>query len=357
MANLTFGQVDSLSLNEKNSFLNHFDGCAHGHICCQVKCPCCPNDPFENLPIKITQEAKINLFWLKDLEINKDLNIGFVSLSDIDQTYENNDSISFPSLENIADKKELQYFKLSKIFKEQFLLKTNISEKDSLYIYDYTKDVLLSFSVETLSLSANLSAYSSVNDYDLSYLDYEIGFGISKDLLSELTDGWYYDVLVFIGKENPFIRGQLNPIKWEKINAKEFPISKSNLTPTQNTKKELECFFYEKNEHQYFIQDYTEQITAEYANKKRHLMIIHKENGSLIIERLFNDSEGTSLAPLNFGIDNLNYTDLKAQWAGKLFKKMPEVVFGFEWVSFGCPNIIFLNSKTTDIYINCDNRH
>ena len=217
--------------------------------------------------------------------------------------------------------------------------------------------IILSFSVETLSLSANLNAYSSVNDYGLSHLDYEIGFGISKDLLSELTDGWYYDILVFIGKENPFIRGQLSPIKWEKINASEFPFSKSNLTPTQNTTKGLDCFFYEKNEHQYFIQDYTEQITDEYTNKKRHLMIIHKKSGILIIERLFNDSEGTSVAPLNFEIDNSNYPNLKAQWTGKLFKNMPEVAFGFEWVSFGCPSFIFLNSKIADIYINCDNRH
>lgn len=303
----------------------------------------------------ITQE--IDLFWLQDLEINTGIKVGFVSLSDIYTLSEHTDSLSIPSLENINNKEELQYFKLSTEYRERFLSKTNISETDSLFIYDYSKDVLLSFSVKTLNVSANLNAYSSVNDYGLTQHDYEIGFGMSKDLLSELINGWYYDILVFIGKENPFTRGQMKPIKWKKINSAEFPIAKSNFTPTQNTKKGITCFLYETNEYQYFIQDYSEQITDSYDNKKRHLMIIDKKSGNLIIERGLNDSEGSSVAPLNFGINNPNYPDLKEQWTGKLFKNKPEVVFGFEWVSFGCPSIIFLNSKMNNIYINCDNRH
>jgi hypothetical protein len=72
---------------------------------------------------------------------------------------------------------------------------------------------------------------------------------------------------------------------------------------------------------------------------------------------MFNNSEGASVAPLNFGISNPNYADLKGQWMGKLFKNKPEVIFGFEWVSFGCPGIIYINSRDKYIQINCDNRH
>lgn len=301
--------------------------------------------------------SEIDLYWLEDLEINTGIKVGFVSLSDIYPLSEHIDSLSIPSLENIDNKEELQYFKLSSEYRKRFLSKTNISEKDSLYIYNYSTDVLLSFSVKNLSVSANLNTYRSVNDYDLTQHDYEIGFGINKDLLSMFTDGWYYDILVFIGKENPFTRGQMKSIIWKEIESTEFPVTKSNFPSNQNTKKRMSYFLYDTNENQYFIQDYSEQITDTYENKKRHLMVIDKKSGNLIIERIFNDSEGTSLTPLNLGGHSEDYESHPEQWTGKLFKNKPEVVFGFEWVSFGCPNIIFLNPKMNDIYINCDNRH
>lgn len=53
----TFGQNDSLSFEEKVHL--PYRDCAHSHICCQVKCPCCPNygkiDSGPNIPLDSSQ--------------------------------------------------------------------------------------------------------------------------------------------------------------------------------------------------------------------------------------------------------------------------------------------------------------
>lgn len=63
LSHFAFGQIDSLSFEEKVSLSSR--DCAHSHICCQVKCPCCPNYgkidfgpniPLDNLQIKFTHK-------------------------------------------------------------------------------------------------------------------------------------------------------------------------------------------------------------------------------------------------------------------------------------------------------------
>ena len=60
----TFGQNDSLSFEEKVRL--PYRDCAHSHICCQVKCPCCPNYgkidfgpniPLDSLQIEFAQKV------------------------------------------------------------------------------------------------------------------------------------------------------------------------------------------------------------------------------------------------------------------------------------------------------------
>lgn len=64
LSHFAFGQSDSLSFENKIKFRDR--GCAHSHICCQVKCPCCPNYgnidfgrniPLDSLQIKFAQEV------------------------------------------------------------------------------------------------------------------------------------------------------------------------------------------------------------------------------------------------------------------------------------------------------------
>lgn len=243
-------------------------------------------------------------------------------------------------------------------YKKRFFAKTKVSETDSVFVYDFSTDILLSFPIENLNVVANLSLYKDISDSSISQYDYELGFEINKKLLENLSK-YYSNVLIFIGKENPFEKGQIKPILWTKINSNRFPVTKSDLPKTsfhyKNSSKG-QAYLFNSNNYQYFVQDFTEKQNSSNLTE-RHLVIIDSKNGKVIIEKLFKESEGISIAPLNFGIDNPSYIDSKEQWTGKLFKNKPEVIFGFEYFSFGCPKIIFLNSQEKDIYLNCDNRH
>jgi hypothetical protein len=291
---------------------------------------------------------EIDLFWLRDLEENSNIKVGFVSLSDLHFLSDHPDSLAIPEREN-ADASGHEYFKLPPKYRKRFLTKTKISETDSVYVYDYSKDVLLSFPVKNLNIVAYLSIYDDAEDCPCDQHAYMIGFELPKKNLKGLGANYHY-VLVYVGKESPFARGQMKPVVFAKISSADFPSHKSNRTYSFQNNKKGGAYSFVSGNFQFFIQDYF-RGNEEYVDK-RYLIVVDKRNGNVILERLFRDTEGTSIAPLSH--KKLGSSD---QWTGKLFKNKPEVVFGFEWVSFGCPNIIFLDEKKPDIYINCDNRH
>lgn len=301
----------------------------------------------------------LDLFWIRDLEESTTKKVGFISLSDIYPLSEHPDSLAIPSLENV-DNQNLQYFKLNSIYRKRFLSKTNISETDSVFIYDYSTDALLSFSVKKLNVVAYLNIYMDIKDCPCSQYDYMIGFEVTKSNLNGIGK-YFSDALVFVGKENPFTRRQMKAIVWKKIKTEKFPIEKSKLTNTQKQYKHKDAikgqaYLYETDIYQIYLQDYTEPNNSTQV-QDRHLMVIDNQSGKMINETIFSNSEGSSVTPLNFGINNAGYPDLKEQWVGKLLKDKPDVIFGFEWVSFGCPSIFYINSQDKYIQINCDNRH
>ncbi|WP_045464146.1 hypothetical protein [Sporocytophaga myxococcoides] len=300
---------------------------------------------------------KSDLYYFRDLESNIGLKVGFISLSDIYPLSEHADSLAIPNFEDV-NKNNLQYFKLSSEYRNRFLSKTKISKDDSVFIYDYSNDVLFSFPVKKLNVVAYLSVYVDKSDCPCSQYDYMIGFEINKDSLTGFDKYLNYS-LAYVGKENPFILGQMRPISWERIDIKEFPVQKSNIANNvfrQLDLKKGNAYLYNSELYRYYIQEYMEISTGSYL-AHRLLIVLDRKGENLIMERAFSESEGTSMVPLNFGIEHSNNDDLKEQWTGYLFKDKPQVVFGFESHSFGCPNIIFLDSKERDLYINCDNRH
>ncbi|MCR6642948.1 MAG: hypothetical protein NVV82_29145 [Sporocytophaga sp.] len=297
-----------------------------------------------------------DLYLLRDLESIIGLKVGFISLSEIYPLSEHPDSLAIPNPEEV-NKDSLQYFKLSSEYRNRFLSKTKISEEDSVFIYDYSTDVLVSYPVKILSIVAYLNVYMEPNECPCRQNDYMIGFQINKSSLTGF-DKYLNNSLVYVGKENPFILGQMRPISWERIDIKDFPLEKSNIPNNVFRQHDVEkgnAYLYNSELYQYYIQEYSEGGNSFYL-VQRHLIVTNMKD-DVILEKVFNDSEGTSIAPLNFGIENSNFSDLKEQWTGYLFKNKPQVVFGFVWSSFGCPNIIFLDSNVDDVYINCDNRH
>lgn len=276
--------------------------------------------------------------------------VAFVSLSDIYPAGDEKDTLALPNIEKIG-KENASYLTFDKNYRKRFFSKTNISESDSLFVYDYAKNKLVSFAVKNLKTAAMLNGYSSEEDWPYHNYDFMIGFEINKKYLNGFSE-YYRDALVYVGKENPFSKERLKPITWKKIAKKDYP-PKALKNNDRNLLKNTvtgNTYFYKTDSHEYFLQDYLDSNKIIYG---RRLLVVDSKTKDVIIEKLFSQSEGTSPTPLNYE----NGEDSIDQWTGKLFKNKPAVVFGFEYLSFGCPSISVIDKSNEEINIQCDNRH
>lgn len=289
---------------------------------------------------------ELELFDIQLFEKSNKESFGFISLSEIytlSAYPDSHDSLAMPHHNEIKD---FQYIKLESTYRERFLSRTNISETDKVFIYDYATDIHRSFKVKDLQVAAYLNIYTSPEECPCPEYYYMIGFEIKGKLLKGF-EKYFNNTFAYVGKESPFVRGHLKPIVWETTRSEYFPYNASKVDSVKDSfgygisvagnsyKFEVEGF-------QYFIQDMIDRKNEVIA---RILVVIKPETKEIVCEKFYSDSEGTSLAPL------------REQWTGKLFKNKPPVVFGFEYHSFGCPGISFLDRVESDIYINCDNRH
>ncbi|MDI7228539.1 hypothetical protein QMM87_07595 [Leptospira santarosai] len=156
---------------------------------------------------------ELNIFDLMFYERNENKNIGFVSLSGIRPN-----GAGWFVIPNLTKKEEREIqnsgcIKLETKFRKYFFSNEKIPETAKVFIYDYSKDVLKTFKVKDLNFIACLSAYvdREKRPYDIN--DFMIGFEINKKFLPDF-DMYFTNALVFIGKENPFIQGQLKRIVW-----------------------------------------------------------------------------------------------------------------------------------------------
>ncbi len=165
------------------------------------------NESVENYYEPIRQS--INLFTLESRE---GLDVVFTSLSDIyPLSSEDSDTLALPDIEEKGID-AAQYFTLDGKYRERFLSKTNISETDSVFVYDYSKNKLASFLVKNLKVAALINIYEIESDWPYPRYYYMIGFEIDKRKIKEFSDEYYSDVLIYVGKENPFAREKLTPI-------------------------------------------------------------------------------------------------------------------------------------------------
>lgn len=304
------------------------------------------NDTLNNQEESPRKES-INLFTVMPKDSS---DIAFVSLSDIYPIGDEKDTLALPNLKKIG-KDNAEYFTFDKIYRKRFLTKTNISETDSVFIIDYAKNKQVSFAVKNLKTAAMFNLYSSGEDWPYSNYDYMIGFEIDKKYLNGFSE-YYKDALVYVGKENPFSKEPLKVISWKKIAKKDYPV-KAMKNEDRNLLKNTvtgNTYLFKTESYQYFLQDYLDSNKIIYG---RRLLVVDSKTKEIIIEKLFSQSEGTSPSPLNYE----NGEDSVEQWTGKLFKNKPQVVFGFEYVSFGCPAISIIDKSNEDIYLQCDNRH
>lgn len=301
----------------------------------------------------------VNLFRIRDLTENAGLEVGFISVSDIYALSTNTDSLAIPDPKHIPQEKS-GYLVLTDRYRDQLLAITGISERDSVFVYDYSQDILFSFSVQSLNTVAYLNEYYRPAECPCIASDYMYGFAVDKRKLPGLAR-YFSDVYVYVGSHNPFVRGQMQAIQWQAIPSEKFPAQKIQLSDEQmqriNSHSKIKrTYLSERNGYQFYVQDYLaspEQTTPLY----RHVLILDQQTGIVVNELLFRDSEGGSPAPLNFGINDPNHPNLKQQWVGKLIKGHSPVVFGFVWMSFGCPPLFYIEPNAGTIQFQCDNRH
>lgn len=275
------------------------------------------------------------------------VDVALISLSDIYLLSEHPDSLAIPDVSGKTEA-ESKYLKLNDTYRKRFLTGAKISEADKIFIYDYSTNTLKSVPVKSLQVVACLNIYGA--EFPYSQFDYMIGFEIDRKLLTGF-DKYFENTLVTIGKKNPFLAEQLKNIVWKKAEQQTYLLPPIN----SNDSLALNVFFgglkyelsseYEfiSDEHHLFIQDITIK-ESQWTSAKR-LIVVDAKSKKVIKEKIFYNGESATFAPL------------QNQWTGKLFKNKPPVIFGFQYVTFGCPHLTFLDNISSDIYINCDNRH
>lgn len=299
--------------------------------------------------IAIGQE--IELFSLSAMEYNENEKVFLVSLSEIYPLSEHPDSSAIPDIGD-WEMLDANTIVLDSIYRQRFFARTGLLLTERLIVYDYLNNISASFPLNTLRLVACLNMYAGNDDWPYSQYEYMIGFELEPSVLANFNP-FFYQTFVYLGSSDPFAHQPLKPIHWSLVDKLNLP--KSKMMKAQKTfLKNHTCgnkYVFEENGFKYMIQEYLFE-----ANLNARRMVIEDiKTKKIVCERFFRDSEGASLAPLNYtDLENILQID---QWTGVLFKDKPPVVFGFLYQSFGCPAITFLNATMEDVYIRCDNRH
>lgn len=287
-----------------------------------------------------------HIFDLQSFSKKENETIHFVSVSDIYTLSEHKDSTAIPSLKG-KNEGNAKYLKLESKFKKRFLSKTKIADSDKLFLYDYSKDILLTFPIKSLNTVACLNEYGAA--WPFKQEDYRYGFEIN-DKLAPLNND-YNNVLIAISKENPFAKGEIKNINWKKIAVKNLPtilIKEKKLAEINQfikTKKPKlgQLFEHKTTEYSCYLQEYNDTKGKNLVAK--HVTIVNENTKKIALQKFFIESEGVTFAPLT------------NQWIGKLFVNSVPVLFGFQNFSLGCPEIFYLDQSEKPIIINCDNRH
>ncbi|MFK8039587.1 MAG: hypothetical protein AB8B74_14950 [Crocinitomicaceae bacterium] len=291
------------------------------------------------------------VYMLHHIEHNKrEKAIDFFSVSDryYESGPETDSTIPTSYFENRSGTVD-HYIKLTGKYRKRCMDAIGASENDVVYVYDYAKDKLLRYYIRSLNCLAVLNIYSSNAIYPIDQNEYMIGFEIN----SEYLIGYHSNVLVSIGKTNPFTRGQVKPILWRTARADDFPSNAKSFANISRLKMGTigNTHHFKMDGFTYFVQN----IKSNNAVLARHLVVINPASKAILLDRFYIDSEAASPAPLN-NVEPEN-NDFLIQYTGKLFKHMPPVVFGLMWQSFGCPGIDVIEANAKSIYIHCDNRH
>ena len=278
---------------------------------------------------------ELNIFRVTSLGDNIQMS-NIISMSEIYTLSPHSDSSAIPPLKAMDDS-EKDYFTLNAHYRTRFLNGTNTSENDSIFIYDYANNSLSISPVSSAKVVAMLSPYEIGGEYELTQYEYMIGFEVEEHLINQGNHD--ENSLVYVGQKNPFIQNKLKNIEWREIESNEIPHAKSTQVNSEIIPDK--AYTFQNGTKTYFIQNF---IRYNYVWAK-HLLIIDSKTKEKVIDTMLYSGEGS------------DFTELDSQYTGQLFKGKPEVIFGFNYHSFGCNLIYFIDRKEKAIELKCDNRH
>jgi len=285
------------------------------------------------------QSQELSLYRLDSFDKGNNEYADFVSLTDSYPFSDHPDSA-------LIDEKYLGYNNfeitgyhvLSASKRGQFLKTLQISESDSLYIFLFASDTVVTFPVDELKLIAHLSQYS--HEGAIGQYEYLIGFEFEESMLRQLEVA-YESELVFIGNENPFVKGQIKPLLLKR--AGDFTVEAGTFNVGQK-------FIYEAKNMTFHV----ENIESG-GLWGRHVVVIENATMNILFDRNYFDRESSYMNPLSIA-GELNEDGIY-QWTGAILKGKPAMVVGFLGYSFGCESIDFIGESEPSIWIKCDNRH
>lgn len=300
-----------------------------------------------NIPI----QSDIQLYYASSYyKLNEKPKTAFINLSDsyFGNYYEKNGNRRKDLILTESDLKK-DTIRLNKDQRTEFLNRLKLSQSEKIFVYIIKSDSIISLDIKNLPAIACMNTYGPSKDYQNEEEDYEFGFDLGK----KITDTYN---LVYIGKENPFLTGELISIVWKKIDTNDFPKKFSDFILDDLRKRWLDSseagqsYMFSYRNFDYYIQN----LTKDGKTKHRYIVVIDSETKNIVHEKIQIDSESTELIPLK---TESNSKENYSQWTGKLLKDKSAVMFGFLGYHFDCPSITILDETEPDIPIFCDNRH
>lgn len=224
--------------------------------------------------------------------------------------------------------------------KETIFKVANITTEDTFFYYNYSNNKLLSWNCQEAILIATKDPFFDFYNMGLLIKDEEL----SKNKKS-LTNAF-----VSIEKENPFIEGQIHPIKWNGINTHTFPIPLSFINELESytsTPWSIQhAYKYQEELNDFYLAELT---TDDY--QYAHILVITKKDTDIVLfTKLFQQGETYALSTVKQQYDIHTFP-----WTGKLLKNKPLAFWDFYDSIVGCPSIYF--NDGSELEITCINNH
>lgn len=288
------------------------------------------------LPL-LGNSQELRIFNINPISFDSLQKGAFIPLTDMNLWNED----TWPLAETFYENHDIKSDKiqtLSQKDREEFLNLIQIKESDSIFIYNMLLDSVFTFQVDKTDLIRKQNAYFGI----------DIAFKII-DLDFESMGYFYWNSFVSIGSSNPFQTGNVHQIVWQEVDKSEFPMGiKVPINENwENNYSAGETYLFATKDLEYLIQDLE---ILKGMPEGRHLIVRNKKTKEIVLNKAYMDTESTGLSQLISEFEN-------NQWTGEIFKNKHPMIYGFLWISFGCPSIDFIGNDEPSVIIYCDNRH